>query len=41
VPADRNGLAFDRTTGQVLKIVYAGGTGQGGFFPHGLNGAIT
>lgn len=28
------------TTAQVLKIVYAGGSGKGGFFPSGLNGSI-
>ena len=40
VPADANGLAFSRSPGQVLSIVYLGGTGRGGFFPNGLNGAI-
>jgi hypothetical protein len=40
VDADSNTLAFARTTTQVLSIVYAGGTGKGGFFPNGLNGTI-
>jgi len=40
VDADSNTLAFARTTTQVLSIVYAGGTGSGGFFPAGLNGTI-
>lgn len=42
VPLDSNGIAFSRTTGQVLNIVYltaAVATG-GGFFPNGVNGAI-
>lgn len=42
VPTDGNGLAFSRTTGQVLNIVYL--TPQqrsaGGFFPQGVNGTI-
>jgi hypothetical protein len=40
VNADSNTIAFSRTTTQVLSIVYAGGTGKGGFFPAGLNGTI-
>lgn len=40
VPTDSNGIAFSRSTSQVLKIVYLGGTSSGGFFPNGLNGAI-
>ena len=40
VDADSNTIAFSRTTAQVLAIVYAGGTGSGGFFPAGLNGTI-
>ena len=43
VPLDANGLAFSRTTGQVLNIVYLNNkavTG-GGFFPNGVNGNIT
>ncbi len=44
VPADANSIAYDRTTNQVLHIVYAAGAGvvsKGGFFPNGLNGTIT
>ncbi|HUB30627.1 MAG TPA: ferritin-like domain-containing protein [Terracidiphilus sp.] len=33
-------LVFARTAAQVLAIVYAGGTGMGGFFPAGLNGNV-
>jgi Ferritin-like domain len=40
VPTDANGIAFSRSTDQVLSIVYLGGKGKGGFFPNGLNGAI-
>lgn len=41
VPTDANGIAFSRTTTQVLNIVYLNGnTTPGGFFPNGLNGAI-
>lgn len=40
VPTDSNGIAFSRSTAEVLKIVYLGGTTSGGFFPNGLNGAI-
>ena len=42
-PLDANGLAFGRTTGDVLNIVYlnSGAVAQGGFFPNGVNGAIT
>ena len=40
-PTDANSLAFSRTTTQVLNIVYLGGaSGNYGFFPQGLNGAI-
>ena len=38
---DGNGLSIARTTSEVLKIVYGGGTRSGGFFPDGANGAIT
>lgn len=30
-----NSIAFGRTTTEVLKIVYLGGNGKGGFFPKG------
>ena len=42
VPLDPNGLAYSRTTGSVLNIVYltkASAT-AGGFFPNGVNGTI-
>lgn len=38
---DGNGLPPARTTSEVLKIVYAGGTRSGGFFPDGVNGTIS
>ncbi|HVG26798.1 MAG TPA: ferritin-like domain-containing protein [Acidobacteriaceae bacterium] len=38
--ADTNYLGWARTPTQVLAIVYAGGSGKGGFFPNGLNGNI-
>ncbi|HEY8319453.1 MAG TPA: ferritin-like domain-containing protein [Amnibacterium sp.] len=43
VPTDDNSIAFGRTPGQVLNIVYLnpGRTTKGGFFPKGVNGAIT
>ncbi|MFD1950946.1 ferritin-like domain-containing protein [Sphingomonas arantia] len=42
VPTDANGLAYGRSTGQVLNIVYLSRTAvsAGGFFPSGLNGTI-
>ena len=41
-PTNTNALAFSRTTAQVLNIVYLGGaSGNYGFFPKGLNGAIS
>ena len=41
-PADANGLALGRTTGQVLNIVYlnSAAVSLGGFFPAGVNGNI-
>ncbi|MFT4111872.1 ferritin-like domain-containing protein [Silvibacterium sp.] len=45
VAADSNAIAYDRTTDQVLHIVYldskSGSVSKGGFFPSGLNGTIT
>jgi hypothetical protein len=42
VPADANGLAFGRTPGQVLNIVYLTPkvANSGGFYPHGVNGQL-
>ena len=42
VPLDADGLAFSRTTGDVLNIVYlnSGAVAMGGFFPNGVNGTI-
>ena len=42
VPTDNRAIAFSRTTGQVLNIVYlnAAQTSAGGFFPAGVNGTI-
>ena len=39
--ADVNAQAFRRTPQEVLSIAYGGGTVAGGFFPNGVNGAIT
>ncbi|WP_197420663.1 ferritin-like domain-containing protein, partial [Sphingomonas sp. CCH5-D11] len=41
-PLNVNGLAYSRTTGQVLNIVYlnAASATMGGFFPNGVNGNI-
>lgn len=33
-------MVFARTAAEVLAIVYAGGSGKGGFFPAGLNGNV-
>lgn len=43
VPADSNGIAFSRSAGQVLNIVFLTrmAAQQGGFFPQGVNGTIT
>jgi Ferritin-like domain len=42
VPLDSNGLAYSRSTGQVLNIVYLNNAQvtMGGFFPAGVNGNI-
>jgi hypothetical protein len=41
-PLNRNGLAYSRSTGQVLNIVYLNraAVSAGGFFPNGVNGTI-
>lgn len=45
VAADSNSISYDRTTDQVLHIVYlnptAGVVAKGGFYPNGMNGKIT
>ena len=42
VPTDANGLAFGRTPGQVLNVVYLtpNVANSGGFYPHGVNGQL-
>ncbi|CAN5406474.1 ferritin-like domain-containing protein [soil metagenome] len=42
VPLDSNGIAFSRSTGQVLNIVYLNkaAVAMGGFFPAGVNGTL-
>ncbi|MGN6819929.1 MAG: ferritin-like domain-containing protein [Sphingomonas sp.] len=42
VPADANAIAFGRSTGQVLNIVYLSKSmlSSGGFFPAGVNGTL-
>ena len=41
-PSDADGLAFSRSAGQVLNIVYLNRmmVTAGGFFPNGVNGTI-
>lgn len=43
VPTDKNGIAFGRTPAQVLNVVYLTPkkVSKGGFFPKGVNGAVT
>ena len=42
VPADENGIAFSRSAGEVLNVVYLSPSAvtEGGFFPEGVNGEI-
>lgn len=42
IPLDPNGIAYSRSTAQVLKIAYLnpGSVTAGGFFPSGVNGTI-
>ncbi len=44
VPTDGNSIAFSRSPGRVLDIVYLNLSGKpvskGGFYPHGVNGTI-
>ncbi|GAB7190706.1 ferritin-like domain-containing protein [Kineococcus sp. NUM-3379] len=42
VPTDGNGIAFSRSPGQVLNVVYLSprAVTRGGFFPAGVNGAV-
>jgi len=42
VPLDANGIAYSRTPGDVLNIVYlnSNAVDRGGFFPAGLNGTL-
>jgi Ferritin-like domain len=42
VPTDANGIAFSRTAGQVLNVVYLTPerARKGGFYPKGVNGSI-
>lgn len=43
VPTNSDGIAYSRSTGQVLNIVYLNkaAVGSGGFFPRGVNGKVT
>ena len=38
---DGNGLSTVRSASEVLRIAYAGDSNRGGFYPDGVNGAIT
>lgn len=40
VNGDSNAQSFRRSFNQVLSVVYAGGTGNGLFFPAGMNGTV-
>jgi len=42
VPTDKNGLAYSRTPGEVLNVVYLTPKSrtQGGFYPDGVNGSL-
>jgi hypothetical protein len=40
VTTDSNAIPYSRTTTEVLKIVYLGGSTSGGFYPAGMNGNI-
>jgi hypothetical protein len=42
VPANRMSIAFSRTPGQVLNVVYLNPNkvSEGGFFPNGVNGSV-
>ena len=42
VPTDKNGIAYSRSAGQVLNVVYLNpkSVRKGGFFPAGVNGVI-
>jgi hypothetical protein len=42
VPLDANGIAYSRSPGDVLNIVYlnSGAVSRGGFFPNGVNGTL-
>ena len=42
IPVDGNSIAFSRSTGQVLNVVYLtkAAAMKGGFFPNGVNGLI-